>query len=119
MPLEPVIGAPSQAAARLADRPLAKHECLFAWKQGRGYAKQALGAIADEARALGLEYIEMTTDPQPLGGWSEEAFGCTGFAAVHERRWHHAQLRGLTEFSLMRPCRRCAGFAGPRREGGL
>ena len=33
------------------------------WKKGRGYAKQALGAIAAEARALGLEYIELTNGP--------------------------------------------------------
>ena len=36
------------------------------WKQGRGYAKQALGAIAAEAKVLGLEYIEMTTDPDNI-----------------------------------------------------
>jgi predicted acetyltransferase len=36
------------------------------WKQGRGYAKQALGALAAEAKALGLEYIEMTTDPDNI-----------------------------------------------------
>ena len=36
------------------------------WKRGRGYAKQALGAIAAEAKALGLEYIEMTTDPDNI-----------------------------------------------------
>jgi predicted acetyltransferase len=36
------------------------------WKQGRGYAKQALGAIRAEAKALGLEYIEMTTDPDNI-----------------------------------------------------
>jgi predicted acetyltransferase len=36
------------------------------WKQGRGYAKQSLVAIAAEARALGLEYIEMTTDPDNI-----------------------------------------------------
>ena len=33
------------------------------WKRGRGYAKRALGALLPEAKALGLEYIEMTTDP--------------------------------------------------------
>jgi predicted acetyltransferase len=36
------------------------------WKQGRGYARQALGAIAAEAKARGLEYIEMTTDPDNI-----------------------------------------------------
>lgn len=32
------------------------------WKRGRGYAKAALQALLPEARALGLEYVEMTTD---------------------------------------------------------
>jgi predicted acetyltransferase len=36
------------------------------WKRGRGYAKQALAAILPEAKALGLEYVEMTTDPDNL-----------------------------------------------------
>jgi predicted acetyltransferase len=36
------------------------------WKRGRGHARQALGAIAAEAKALGLEYIEMTTDPDNI-----------------------------------------------------
>lgn len=36
------------------------------WKQGRGYAKQALKAILPEAKALGLNYIEMTTDPDNI-----------------------------------------------------
>jgi predicted acetyltransferase len=33
------------------------------WKQRRGYATQALKAMLPEARARGLEYIDMTTDP--------------------------------------------------------
>lgn len=33
------------------------------WKQRRGYAKQALKEMLVEARSLGLEYVEMTTDP--------------------------------------------------------
>lgn len=36
------------------------------WKQGSGYAKQALRAIGAEAKALGLQYIEMTTDPDNI-----------------------------------------------------
>jgi predicted acetyltransferase len=36
------------------------------WKRGRGYAKQALAAILVEAKSLGLEYVEMTTDPGNL-----------------------------------------------------
>jgi predicted acetyltransferase len=34
------------------------------WKQGRGYATTALGLILPDARALGLPYVELTTDPE-------------------------------------------------------
>lgn len=33
------------------------------WKQGRGYATQALKLLLPEARARGLGYVELTTDP--------------------------------------------------------
>jgi predicted acetyltransferase len=33
------------------------------WKQGRGYATLALRALLPEARALGLAFVEVTTDP--------------------------------------------------------
>jgi predicted acetyltransferase len=33
------------------------------WKQGRGYATRALEEILHEARAEGLRYVEITTDP--------------------------------------------------------
>lgn len=33
------------------------------WKQGRGYATEALRQLLPEARALGLPFIEITTDP--------------------------------------------------------
>jgi predicted acetyltransferase len=33
------------------------------WKQRLGYAKSALGLILPEARAIGLPYVEITTDP--------------------------------------------------------
>lgn len=36
------------------------------WKQGRGYAKAALLEILPEARAVGLPYVEVTTDPENL-----------------------------------------------------
>jgi len=32
------------------------------WKQGRGYATQALAAILPDAKARGLPYVEITTD---------------------------------------------------------
>lgn len=33
------------------------------WKQGRGYATRALGLLLPDARAKGLPYVELTTDP--------------------------------------------------------
>ncbi len=33
------------------------------WKRGRGYATQALALMLEEARAEGLPYVELTTDP--------------------------------------------------------
>jgi predicted acetyltransferase len=33
------------------------------WKQGRGYATRALALILPDARAEGLEYVEVTTTP--------------------------------------------------------
>ena len=33
------------------------------WKQGRGYAKSALGQLLPQAKALGLPFVEITTDP--------------------------------------------------------
>jgi predicted acetyltransferase len=33
------------------------------WKQGRGYATRALGEMLGEARAEGLRYVEITTQP--------------------------------------------------------
>jgi predicted acetyltransferase len=36
------------------------------WKQGRGYATHALREVLEEARAEGLRYVEITTDPDNL-----------------------------------------------------
>ena len=36
------------------------------WKRGRGYARQALNEILPEAKAIGLSYVEMTTDPDNI-----------------------------------------------------
>jgi predicted acetyltransferase len=33
------------------------------WKQGRGYAAKALALLLPDAGALGLPYVELTTDP--------------------------------------------------------
>jgi len=37
---------------------------IVPWKQGRGYATEALGLILPDARALGLPHVELTTDPE-------------------------------------------------------
>ena len=36
------------------------------WKQHRGYAKSALRLILPEVRAVGLPYVEITTDPDNI-----------------------------------------------------
>jgi predicted acetyltransferase len=36
------------------------------WKQGLGYAKSALRLILPEAKAIGLSYVEITTDPDNI-----------------------------------------------------
>lgn len=39
---------------------------IVPWKQRRGYAKSALRLILPEARAVGLPYVEITTDPDNI-----------------------------------------------------
>ncbi|MEQ1865663.1 MAG: GNAT family N-acetyltransferase [Micropepsaceae bacterium] len=36
------------------------------WKQGRGYATHALKLLLPDARARGLSYVELTTDPDNI-----------------------------------------------------
>jgi predicted acetyltransferase len=36
------------------------------WKQRRGYATSALRLILPEAKAVGLSYVEITTDPDNI-----------------------------------------------------
>jgi len=36
------------------------------WKEGRGYAKMALAQLLPEARAVGLAFVEITTDPENI-----------------------------------------------------
>lgn len=36
------------------------------WKQRRGYASRALALMLPEARKVGLEYVDLTTDPSNL-----------------------------------------------------
>jgi predicted acetyltransferase len=39
---------------------------IVPWKQRRGYATRALALLLPEARAKGLSYVEITTDPQNI-----------------------------------------------------
>ena len=39
---------------------------MVPWKQGRGYAREALRQLLPEARAEGLRYVEITTDPENI-----------------------------------------------------
>ena len=36
------------------------------WKQGRGYATQALAQLLPQARYVGLDYVELTTQPDNI-----------------------------------------------------
>ena len=36
------------------------------WKQGRGYAREALRQLLPEAKAEGLRYVEITTEPENI-----------------------------------------------------
>lgn len=52
------------------------------WKRGRGYAKAALGIMLGHARAEGLEYVELTTDPENEA--SQKVIAAHG-GVLHER----------------------------------
>jgi predicted acetyltransferase len=52
------------------------------WKQRRGYATSALRQMLDEARALGLPYVEITADPDNPA--SQKVILAAG-GALHER----------------------------------
>ena len=39
---------------------------IVPWKRGRGYASRALGLLLPDARALGMAYVELTTDEDNL-----------------------------------------------------
>ena len=40
---------------------------IVPWKQGQGYATLALRLLLPEAKAVGLAFVEITTDPDNLG----------------------------------------------------
>ena len=52
------------------------------WKQRRGYASAALLSLLDEARAMDLPYVEITTDPDNLA--SQKVILAAG-GKLHER----------------------------------
>ena len=52
------------------------------WKQGRGYAKAALRAILQEARAVDLPYVEITADAANVA--SQRVIDSAG-GVLHER----------------------------------
>ena len=52
------------------------------WKQGRGYATRALGLLLPDAKAEGLRYVEITTDPGNLA--SQRVIEANG-GTLHER----------------------------------
>ena len=52
------------------------------WKQGRGYATRALREVLGEARAEGLRYVELTTDPDNIP--SQRVIEANGGVLVEE-----------------------------------
>ncbi len=65
------------------------------WKQGRGYATQALGLILPEARALLMPFVEITTDPENIA--SRRVIEANGGVLFEEftKPAPHGATRGL------------------------
>jgi predicted acetyltransferase len=63
------------------------------WKQGRGYATLALRLLLPEARAEGLPFVEITTDPT---NWASQRVILANGGVLVERFTTPAQL-GATE----------------------
>ena len=61
------------------------------WKQGRGYATAALRLLLPEAKAVGLPFVEITTDPDNIA--SQCVIEAAG-GALHERFIKPAQYGG-------------------------
>ena len=62
------------------------------WKQRRGYASKALGLLLPEAKAEGLSYVEITTDPSNLA--SQRVIEANG-GVLHERFIKPPQYGGV------------------------
>jgi len=67
---------------------------IVPWKRGRGYATRALSLMLDEARARGLPYVDITTDPgnaisqkviRANGGLFVEEFEAVGYGKREQR----------------------------------
>ncbi|WP_457334434.1 GNAT family N-acetyltransferase [Rhizobacter sp. P5_C2] len=61
------------------------------WKRGRGYATRALGLLLPQARAEGLRFVEITTDPENIA--SQRVIAANG-GRLHERFTKPAQFGG-------------------------
>jgi predicted acetyltransferase len=57
---------------------------VVAWKRRRGYATAALRALLPEARALGLDHVEITTDS--INEPSQRVILANGGVLVERRR---------------------------------
>ena len=62
------------------------------WKRGLGYATRALGLLLPEARAEGLRFVEITTDPENIA--SQRVIEANG-GRLHERFVKPAQFGGM------------------------
>ncbi len=68
------------------------------WRQRRGYATRALALLLGEARREGLDYVELTTDPDNLP--SQKVITANGGALV--KRFRKEPAYGGTEALLFR-----------------
>ena len=55
------------------------------WKEGRGYAKLALKLMLEHARAEGLQYVEITTDPRNVA--SRRVIEVNGGVLIERFQW--------------------------------
>ena len=54
------------------------------WKRNRGYARRALAFLLEDAKAEGLAYVELTTDPENLA--SQKVIAANGGVLVERFR---------------------------------
>jgi predicted acetyltransferase len=65
------------------------------WKRGRGYATRALGLLMEHVRTEGLEYVEITTDPDNVA--SQKVITANGgiFVGKYTRPPQYGSTQGL------------------------